>query len=260
MTERHHLQNYYETAELAAAYDDDCAGRRDLDFYFAMTQRLNPRTIVDIGSGTGLLAGMLAAAGYDVIAVEPQATMLDIAARQPHAEHITWRHGDAADLAPGCADLVLMTGHVAQYFLDDTAWREVLTATRRALRPGGHLAFEVRNQAIESWRRWETPHPRPTSRGTIRQSVHRADDLVTHVDEYDQGGKRWVTTETLRFPSWHAVARGLRGANFQIIDAWGDWDGSPVTDLSPEWIVLARAVENEAPASSIRTRATPVVT
>ncbi len=89
-----------------------------------------------------------------------------------------------------------MTGHVAQYFLNDTAWREVLAVARRALRPGGHLAFEVRNQAMEGWRQWATPEPSPISRGTIRRSVHQIGDLVTHVDEYLLGGKRWVTSET----------------------------------------------------------------
>ena len=172
MSDRQPAQNYYETADLAATYDDDCAGRRDLDFYLALARRLSPHTIVDIGSGTGLLASMLAEAGFDVIAVEPQTTMLKIAGRQPHANQVFWLHGSAADLSPRCADLVFMTGHVAQYFVDDTAWRDVLAAIGRALRPGGHLAFEVRNQALEGWRQWVTSEPRPLSRGTIEQSVH----------------------------------------------------------------------------------------
>lgn len=245
MSEPDLLQNYYATLELAAAYDDDCAGRRDLDFYLALSQRLNPRTIVDIGSGTGLLAVMLAAAGYQVIAVEPQATMLDIAARQPHADKVDWRNGVAADLTSGCADLVLMTGHVAQYFLDDETWLHVLTATRRALRPGGHLAFEVRNPAVESWRDWENPEPRPTSRGTIRESVRQNGDLVTHVDEHRQGAESWVTTETLRFPTWRSVTKGLEAAGFQVVDTWGNWDSSLISDRSPEWIIVACAAAEQ---------------
>jgi len=244
VSDRQPAQNYYETADLAATYDDDCAGRRDLDFYLALARRLSPHTTVDIGSGTGILASMLAEACFDVIAVEPQTTMLKIAGRQPHANQVTWLHGNAADLSPRCADLVLMTGHVAQYFLDDTAWRDLLAAIRRALRPGGHLAFEVRNQAMEGWRQWATSEPRPISRGTIRQSVHQTDDLVTHVDEYLLDGKRLVTSETLRFPSWRCVTDGLQAENFQLVDTLGNWDGSPVTDLSPEWIVLASTSGN----------------
>ncbi len=251
MSERQPAQNYYETADLAATYDADCAGRRDLDFYLALARRLSPNTIVDIGSGTGRLASMLAEAGFEVIAVEPQTTMLKLAARQPHANQISWLHGTAAELSPRCADLVFMTGHVAQYFLDDTTWRDLLAAIRRALRPGGHLAFEVRNQAMEGWRQWATSEPRPISRGTIRQSVHQTDDLVTHVDEYLLDGKRWVTSETLRFPSWQCVTDGLQAEHFQLVDTWGDWESSPVTALSPEWIVLASTSGNGQPAARL---------
>lgn len=232
-------QNYYRTAELAAHYDDDCAGRQDFQFYVALAGRLGPRTIADIGSGTGLLASMLAQTGFDVTAVEPQLTMLQLAAQQRHADHVTWLHGTADALAPRSADLALMTGHVAQYFLDDAAWLTALSDIRRALRRGGHLAFEVRNPATQSWRQWATSGPRPLSRGTLEQTVHQAGDLVTHVDEYVIDEKRWVTSETLRFPSWECITDGLRAAHFQPVETWGDWDGSPITDQSPEWIILA---------------------
>lgn len=232
-------RNYYGTAELAVGYDDDCAGRQDLDFYLALARRLGPRTIADIGSGTGLLANTLVQNGFDVTAVEPQLTMLRLAGRQPHAEQILWLHGTAETLAPGCVDLTLMTGHVAQYFLDDEAWLAVLLHIRRALRPGGHLAFEVRNPAAENWRHWATSEPRSISRGTVESTVQRAGDLVTHVDGYVVDERRWVTSETLRFPSWESVTHGLGAAHFEIVETWGDWDGSPITDESPEWIILA---------------------
>ncbi|MET3807513.1 SAM-dependent methyltransferase [Nakamurella sp. UYEF19] len=245
MREQRAAQNYYGTVELAAVYDDDCAGRRDLGFYVALARRLNPRTIIDLGAGTGLLASMLAETGFEVIAVEPQATMLKIADRQPHADDVTWVHGTAADLAPLCADLVLMTGHVAQYFLDDAAWLDLLTNVRRVLRPGGRLGFEIRNRATESWRSWATSKPRPTSRGTIEQSVRQTGDLVTHVDEYLLDGTRWITSETLRFPDWHSVADGLQSAGFELESTWGDWDESPITERSPEWIILASTAKND---------------
>jgi hypothetical protein len=54
------------------------------------------------------------------------------------------------------ADCAGRTGHVAQYFLDDQAWCQVLTEAHRTLQPDGHLAFEVRNDAVEEWRTWST--------------------------------------------------------------------------------------------------------
>ena len=237
-------RNYYASAELAASYDEDCAGRQDLQFYVALARRLKARSIVDIGSGTGLLASMLVEAGFDVTALEPQPTMLQLAAKQPHAAGVTWLQGTAEALPSRCADLVLMTGHVAQYFLDDAAWLTVLSNIRRALRPGGFVAFEVRNPATESWRQWATSGPRPISRGTVEQTVHQAGDLVTHVDQFVVDNERWVASETLRFPSWDRVTQGLAGAHFKLSQSWGDWDSSPITGQSPEWILLATASQD----------------
>lgn len=129
--------NFYAVPELAAHYDADNAGRPDLPFYLRLAGRIGARRVVDIGSGTGLLCRSLAARGHEVIGVEPQLTMLDIARRQPGASAVTWVHGTAGDLPAGWADLAVMTGHVAQYFLDDEAWRLVLTQSRRSLRPAG---------------------------------------------------------------------------------------------------------------------------
>jgi hypothetical protein len=44
-----------------------------------------------------------------------------------------------------------MTGHVAQFFVEDESWHSVLMAIRRALRPGGHIAFESRNPLVQPW-------------------------------------------------------------------------------------------------------------
>lgn len=232
--------NYYATPELAVGYDDDSAGRRDLSFYIGLAGELGASRVADIGAGTGLLCSLLAGEGYDVIGVEPQRTMLSLAASQKHADSVTWCHGTAQELPAGWADLVLMTGHVAQYFLDDAAWVEVLSQARRALISGGHVAFEIRNQAAEAWKEWQTEVSRATSRGRVRTVVSREGDLVTSVDHWTQGSREWSTTETLRFPSWGDVTRGLETAGLSIERTWGDWDRSPVSDTSPEWIFLAR--------------------
>jgi len=233
--------NFYAVPELAAHYDADNAGRPDLPFYLRLAGRIAARRVVDIGSGTGLLCRSLAARGHEVIGVEPQLTMLDIARRRPGASAVAWVRGAAGDLPAGWAELAVMTGHVAQYFLDDEAWRLVLTQSRRSLRPGGHLAFEIRNASLDEWRTWASDEPGATSAGTVRADVHRAGDLVTHTDHWVQHDREWTTRETLRFPSWEDVTRGLATTGFVVEESWGDWTGEPITPRSPEWIILARA-------------------
>src|SRR6202008_4673493 len=98
--------------------------------------------------------------------VDPAAPMLDIARTRPGGDAVEWIHGGAADLPSYVADLVVMMGHVAQYFVDDDAWSSVLRETRRPLRDGGRLAFETRNPAVDWVSRWTRdrtiatyPHP-----------------------------------------------------------------------------------------------------
>lgn len=235
--------NYYATPELAVTYDEDNAGRRDLSFYVALASELAAQRVADIGAGTGLLCSLLARQGHEVIGVEPQRTMLSLAATQGDAASVSWLHGTAEKLPTGHADLVVMTGHVAQYFLDDASWANVLSHANRALRPGGHVAFEIRNRAVEAWREWQTDAGQPTSRGPVRTEIRQEGDLVTHIDHWSLGTRDVTTTETLRFPSWRDVMVGLDRAGLVVERRWGDWDRSPVTATSPEWIVLARPHE-----------------
>lgn len=234
--------NYYATPELAAAYDADCAARRDLGSYVGLAAGLGADRVVDIGAGTGRLCSLLARQGHEVVGVEPEETMLSLAKRQEHADSVTRVRGTAEDGPEDWADLVLMTGHVAQYFLDDPSWASALAHAKHSLRPEGRLAFDVRNPDVEGWRDWQAGGTRSTSRGTLHQQVRREGELVTHVDHWTRGSDQWTTAETLRFPSWDNLMKGLDAAGLEVEQLWGDWDRSPATSTCPEWIVLARRV------------------
>ena len=253
-------ENYYAQPELAARYDADADGRRDLPFYLALVRELAPSSVADVGSGTGLLCSLLVRAdgtGMKVTGVEPQQTMLDVSRRQPLADGVAWIHGTAADLPAASFDLVSMTGHVAQYFLDDSAWAEVLRDIAQSLMPGGRLVFEMRNAAAEGWREWNDDQPLPvTGGGSVRRSTTLTGDLAMHIDEWTIGGRTFTTRETLRFPDDEAITRGLHAAGLGIERSWGNWDGSPITDDSPERIIVARTTRDpHQPGSAAETAA-----
>jgi hypothetical protein len=44
-----------------------------------------------------------------------------------------------------------MTANGAQVFVDDADWVSTLTGVHQALRPGGHLVFEVRDPSLRAW-------------------------------------------------------------------------------------------------------------
>lgn len=91
--------------------------------------------ILDAGCGTGRLGGYLSQRGHEVVGVDIDPFLVDVArADYPDA---TWQVGDlSADLLPQGFDLLLCAGNVIA-FLAPEQRRPALENFARALRPGG---------------------------------------------------------------------------------------------------------------------------
>jgi SAM-dependent methyltransferase len=243
------VAEYFADPRLAGLYDALNDGRHDIDFYLVLAAELGARTVVDVGCGTGVLAVELARQGHSVTGVDPSAGMLGVARSRPGHERVTWLHGDAATLPPAAAELAIMTGHVAQVFLDDAAWEQALRAVHRALVPGGRLAFESRNPAARAWERWNPvdsrrrlEHPALGPVEVWHEVLRATGDTVTF-DEHHvlTGGEDLRYTNTIRFFGLDVLTASLAGAGFAVERSHGDWDGSPIGPASAEFILVARA-------------------
>jgi SAM-dependent methyltransferase len=97
----------------------------------------SPRLVVELGAGTGKLTRALAAAGREVVAVEPDGRMLDVL-RGLRLEGVRAVHGsaEAVPLEDGQADAVV-AGSAFHWFELDAALVEV----HRVLRRGGTLGL-----------------------------------------------------------------------------------------------------------------------
>ena len=150
-------------------------------------------------------------------------------------------------LESGWADLAVMSGHVAQVFVEDVEWTAALTHLRRGLRAGGTLAFETRNPAARGWERWTRDKTLRVTSGddgdhefwheTVAVDLPR----VTYAT-YVRGlgtGEESTDEETLAFREEATVRADLEAWGFVVEQIRGDWDGRPVTDASPELIVVA---------------------
>ena len=131
------LDQHYVDPRLVELYDVENPRGADTDFYLGLAAELDAHRILDLGCGTGILTRELATPGRQVAGVDPAPAMLAFARRQPDAERVQWVEGDASALGTPEADLLVMTGNVAQVFLDDADWLTTLAAIHAALRPGG---------------------------------------------------------------------------------------------------------------------------
>ncbi|GAC1450023.1 MAG: class I SAM-dependent methyltransferase [Ktedonobacterales bacterium] len=242
------LDQHYVDPRLVALYNIDNPRGADTDFYVWLAADLDARRILDLGCGTGLLTRELAAEDRHVVGVDPAPAMLAVARRQPGADHVQWIEGDSGALGTPAADLGVMTGNVAQVFLDDGEWAATLRAIHAALRPGGHLAFESRNPDDRAWERWnrdatyeriDSPHG-PMACWLELVSVGNGRVRFEGHNVFIATGEVVVASSELRFRSRTELTESLIAAGFIVEHVYGDWDRGPVTSASRVMVFIAR--------------------
>ncbi len=242
------LDQHYVDPRLVELYDIENSRGADTDFYLHLATELEARHIIDLGCGTGLLTRELALPGREVAGVDPSPAMLAVARRYPEAERVRWIEGDSTVLGEAHADLLIMTGNVAQVFLEDTAWLSTLADIHSALRPGGHLAFESRNPGDRAWERWnraatfsrfDSPNgPMETwlevisvADGRVRMEGHNV-FLAT--------GEQVIAPSELRFSTRDEITQSLTGSGYILEHIYGDWNKGPLLPTSRVMVFVAR--------------------
>ena len=234
---------------LAALYDGDNPDGPDHDYFRALADRINPRVIVDLGCGTGLLTVTLVAEGRSVIGIDPDQGMLDVARARSGNEQVRWVLGDSRRIDQ-TADLVVMTGNVAQHIGPDD-WHRTLADISTALRPGGRLAFESRNPSFAEWRNWtrsQTESTRSTVDGLLTEWIDASEPdefgtvMLQATNRWHDGGEELVVNQPLTFRSLDAITRDLDAAGLVVDEAWGGWNGERIDPGSRLIVVEARRV------------------
>ena len=242
------LDLHYVDTRLVELYDRDNPRGVDTDLYLALARDINAHRIIDFGCGTGLLTCELAVEGRQIIGIDPSVAMLAIAQRKPNAERIQWIEGDSRALGAREADLAVMTGNVAQVFLDDTEWESTLHALHATLRPGGYLAFESRNPLVRAWEKWiredtfeqiDTPFGRMECWLELVNVENGKVRFVAH-NVFQSTGEDVVVSSELRFRHKAELVASLIKAGFTIKQVYGNWHREPFTETSRLMVFIAQ--------------------
>jgi SAM-dependent methyltransferase len=243
------VDRQFADARLAPLYDvfHPWEPRGDLGFYLPLV--MSADAVLDVGCGTGTLLHRARETGHAgrLCGLDPGRGMLE---RARQRSDIEWVLGDLA-LARWDQnfDLVVMTGHAFQVFVEDDELRASLARIRAALEQGGRFAFETRNPLARAWERW-TPDNAVEATDASGAVVRMVHDVDTPVDgdrvsftttftssEWDQPE---ASRSTLRFLNASALSSFLSAAGLAIENQFGDWERQPLTETSPEIITIAR--------------------
>lgn len=106
---------------------------------------------LDVGCGTGMLAGRLADAGYDMVGIDPSEGMLEVL--RARAPAVTAVHGSGSELpfADGSFDLVLSVA-VMHHIAEPEAVRRTLSEMVRVTKPSGRVLVWDHNPRNPYWR------------------------------------------------------------------------------------------------------------
>lgn len=240
------VDRLFTERSLTELYDVFCQGRGDFGFYLPLV--MSAETVLDVGCGTGELLRLARQAGHTgrLCGLDPADAMLDQARTRSDIE---WILGDLASVDWDQEfDLVVMTGHAFQVFVEDDEVRASLAAIRSALTQDGRFAFETRNPLVRGWEGWTPDNAVEVTDGdgAVVRMAHKVEtpvegDVVRFTTTFTSlnWDRPQVSRSTLRFLDADSLVSFLSGAGLAIEEQFGDWERQPLTGTSPEIITIA---------------------
>lgn len=242
-------EDVYEEARLAALYDAFNPWD-DQDAFYLEQARRTGGPVLDLGCGTGRLAVHIAEeTGLAVTGVEPGTGMFEVARARPGSNRVDWIHASGETFeVPTRFPFGYMTGHAFQAVHTSEAATALLANVARHLTPEGRFIFETRNPLDRAWDRWTGDRTvvDTEEHGALQESYEVAElpdgliALTHHIRLLDRD-EELLGHSRLRFPTRATVEAECDAAGLELVEWYGDWDGSPLREESVEMIAVTGA-------------------
>jgi SAM-dependent methyltransferase len=211
--------------------------------------------ILDLGCGPGLYSSRFAIKGIKVTGIDISQNSLD------YARHYAAEKGLDIDYHlinffdidySGMFDAVIQVNGELNTFSDEKR-DELLAKLRKALRPGGHLIFDVTTRTRElrlrkgitnRWLVSERGFWRPGRHLVLERGFDYPEDSVW-LDQYiiiDSTGVK-VYNNWFHDYDLDTIREVIQKAGFDVIDTWNDLTGSPYSE-GGEWIAIVAKRNN----------------
>lgn len=141
--------------DVAGVYDESLPGHV-VEHYLRKRSSLiaerhpPPARLLDVGCGTGVLAGALSGQGYDVVGVDPSEGMLDVMRKRFPAVESVQASGTEMPFEDGSFDIAVSVATM-HHIADPEAVRRALGEMARVVRSGGHVLVWDHNPRNPYW-------------------------------------------------------------------------------------------------------------
>lgn len=189
-----------------------------------------------------------------VVAVDPAAPMLEIAKGKAGANRVSWHQSDAKKLRLNRKfDLIVLTGHTFQVFLNEADQKSVLAIILSHLEKNGRFIFDTRNPSITGSKervrgqvKRSFEHIQLGRIETRNSSIYDKDSQILSYEngyEVTESGKMHSAKAQIKYTSQNDVAQIIGDVGLEVKSWFGDWSGGAFHTGAPEIIPFGGLAE-----------------